>query len=320
MDDFKKTIEEELVHFNQLLESYLSSKNNFLDTILKYITVQKGKQLRPIFTLLCAKMGGEINQQTYRAAVTIEVLHISSLLHDDIIDNADERRNSLSVNALWKNKAALKSGNFLFFQSINELLLNEDFTILNIVSDCVQKIIQGELLQLKKSKKRNMDYTTYFEIINGKTAILLGTACAVGAQSTFKNKDYTKQLFEFGEKLGMAFQIKDDLFDYLNVNTGKSENNDIIEGKMTLPVLYSLNQCNQRERKKYLNLLKLSNKKDSQIEELKKMVIQNGGIAYSNEFMAKYINEALTILHAFPENETRNALEKIARYVAERKK
>lgn len=308
----------ELTSFEKYFKEAFESNVFLLDKILRYLTKQKGKQMRPMFVLLCAKLGGEINQQSFRAALVVEMLHTSSLVHDDIVDDSMLRRGAFSVNALWKNDAAVLTGNVLFSKSISLLLDNQDHRTLEIFSNSIKKVIEGELLQMGKSKKLNYDEDVYYEIINGKTATLLASACEAGAASTFTDDEAIQKLYQFGENLGIAFQIKDDLFDYGKAEVGKPTRNDIKEKKLTLPLIYTLNTCDKILRRKLIRIVKHKNTDEASLDYLVAEVEKHGGLAYAKEKMLEYRENAITILHEFPESETRDALEELVRFTTDR--
>jgi octaprenyl-diphosphate synthase len=319
MQAIKKVIGAELKYFEEYFDRTFKSENNLLlDRILTYLASRKGKQMRPMFVLLCARLGGDINEQSYRAALFVEMLHTSSLVHDDLIDDSMERRGAHSINAIWKNRAAVFTGDNLFTNSVLLLLKNKDYKILQIFSDSIGKVIEGELLQMDKSRKLNLDENIYFDIIRGKTATLLASACATGAASTFSDQTLIDKLYLFGEKIGIAFQIKDDLMDFGDVAIGKPRGNDIKEGKATLPLIYTFNNCEPSLRKKLMYIFKHRNKEDESVNYLIKEVVQNGGIEYAAKKMQWYSNEALQLLHEFPESDTRDALEELVNYTTGR--
>ena len=255
----KKIISKELSLFEEHFREAVRSRVPLLDRIMQYIVKRKGKQLRPMFVLLSAKLGGEITESTYRAASLVELLHTATLVHDDVVDEADERRGFFSINALWKNKIAVLVGDYLLAKGLLLPLDNKDFAILRIVTQAVKVMSEGELLQLEKSRTLNLKEAVYYDIINGKTASLLASACAAGASSTFDNESDIEKMRLFGEKVGMAFQIKDDLFDYGTADIGKPTGNDIKEKKLTLPLIYTLNNCDAATRKKIIYIIKNQN-------------------------------------------------------------
>ncbi|MDQ2753822.1 MAG: polyprenyl synthetase family protein, partial [Bacteroidota bacterium] len=282
------------------------------------IVKRKGKQLRPMFVLLSARLGGEINTASYRAASLVELLHTATLVHDDVVDEAFERRGFFSINALWKNKVAVLVGDYLLSKGLLLSLDNSDYKILQLMSRAVKMMSEGELLQMEKARNLNIDESIYYNIINGKTASLLASACAAGAATTFTNDDDIEQMRLFGEKTGMAFQIKDDLFDYGNQNVGKPTGNDIKEKKLTLPLIYTLNHVNASLRRQLINIVKNDNKNKLKVQFVIDTVQQTGGIAYAQQKMLSFRDEALAILYRFQQSEVRDALEDLVRYTTDR--
>jgi octaprenyl-diphosphate synthase len=319
MELAKKVISKELdlfeVHFREAVKSRVA----LLDRIMEYIVRRKGKQLRPMFVLLSAKLGGEINDATYRAASLVELLHTATLVHDDVVDEANERRGFFSINALWKNKIAVLVGDYLLSKGLLLSLDNKDHRVLQILSTAVRLMSEGELLQLEKSRKLNLDESIYYEIIGGKTASLLASSCAAGASTTFENDSDIEKMQIFGEKVGMAFQIKDDLFDYSSEAIGKPTGNDIKEKKLTLPLIYTLNNCDAALRKKIIYIIKNQNTQKDKIAFVLDAVEKFGGIEYATNKMFAFRDEALSILHSFPASEVREALEELVRYTTDRK-
>jgi octaprenyl-diphosphate synthase len=309
----------ELKTFEAKFSDSVKSNTALLDSIMKYIIKRKGKQLRPMFVFLSAKLHGEINESTYRAAALVELLHTATLVHDDVVDESFERRGFFSINAVWKNKIAVLVGDYLLSKGLLLSTSNGDFKHLEIVSDAVKKMSEGELLQIEKSRKLNLDEAIYFEIIKNKTASLLSSACAVGAYSTTKDELITGKMKAFGEKVGIAFQIKDDLFDYGTENIGKPTGNDIKEKKLTLPLIYTLNNSNPASRRKLIYSLKNNNKDPQKVREIIDVVQHSGGIEYTQQKMLEYRDEALDILNSFAESPVRNALEELVRYTTDRK-
>ncbi len=245
----RRVIKQELSQFETHFREAVKSRVPLLDRIMQYIVKRKGKQMRPMFVLLSARLGGEINDSTYRAASLIELLHTATLVHDDVVDDAMERRGFFSINALWKNKIAVIVGDYLLSKGLLLSLDNKDFKVLQILSSAIKMMSEGELLQLEKARNLNLKESIYYEIIKGKTASLLAACCAAGASSTFDDDAQIEKLKIFGEKVGMAFQIKDDLFDYGNESIGKPTGNDIKEKKLTLPLIYTLNNCDASLRR-----------------------------------------------------------------------
>ena len=314
----KQVISEELNTFETHFREAVKSRVSLLDRIMRYIVKRKGKQLRPMFVLLSGKLGGELNESTYRAASLVELLHTASLVHDDVVDDSLERRGFFSLNALWKNKIAVLVGDYLLMKALLLALNNKEYEILETLAEAVKVMSEGELLQFEKSRKLNFDENVYYEIIKGKTASLLSSACASGACTTFKDPKAVEQLKMFGEKVGMAFQIKDDLFDYGSEDIGKPTGNDIKEKKLTLPLIYTLNHCEPDIRKKIIYIVKNQNTQKDKVAYVINEVVKTGGIKYATEKMFAYRDEALAILHSFPPSMVRDALEELVRYTTDR--
>lgn len=309
-----KELKEFEIHFRQAVKSNVP----LLDKIMQFIVKRKGKQLRPMFVLLSAKLGGDINEKTYRAASLVELLHTATLVHDDVVDESLERRGFFSINALWKNKIAVIVGDYLLSKGLLLSLDNNDFKTLQILSTAIKQMSEGELLQLEKSRTLNLEEETYFEIIKNKTASLLASSCAAGASSTFESTDYVEKMRTFGEKTGIAFQIKDDLFDYGNADVGKPTGNDIKEKKLTLPLIYTLNNAKSDLRRKLIYIVKNENTKKDKVKFVIEEVQKAGGIDYATQKMFAYRDEALAMLYQFPESEARKGLEELVRYTTDR--
>jgi octaprenyl-diphosphate synthase len=314
-----KLIQEELKIFEVRFKDAVSSKAPLLDRIMRYIVKRKGKQLRPMFVLLSAKLCGDINEAAYRAASFVELLHTATLVHDDVVDDSIERRGFFSVYALWKNKVSVLVGDYLLAKGLLLSLDNNDHQVLHILSDAVRKMSEGELLQLEKARSLNLKEEIYFEIIRNKTASLLASACAAGAWSTSNDETITEKMRLFGEKTGMAFQIKDDLFDYSSDNIGKPSGNDIKEKKLTLPLIYTLNKVDKETRRKIIYIVKNNNKDQKKVKWVISKVQEAGGIDYAIDKMNTYKKEALDILHQFPQNPVRQGLEDLVLFVTDRK-
>ncbi len=319
MDFVKNIIGKELSTFEKKFEDAVRSNTPMLDRILRYIIKRKGKQMRPMFVFLSAKLVGEINESTYRAAALVELLHTATLVHDDVVDESMERRGFFSINAIWKNKIAVLVGDYLLSKGLLLSTSNEDFMHLHILSEAVKQMSEGELLQIEKSRKLNLDEDVYFEIIRNKTASLLSSACAVGAYSTGKDETKTEKMKLFGQKVGIAFQIKDDLFDYGKEDVGKPTGNDIREKKLTLPLIYTLNNIDKNARRKIIYMLKNENKNKESINFIIESVIKAGGIKYAETKMNLYRDEALEILYTFDASPVRSALEELVRFTTDRK-
>jgi len=309
----------ELKTFEAEFSKAVKSQARLLDTIMKYIIRRKGKQIRPMFVFLCARLHGEVNESTYRAAALVEMLHTATLVHDDVVDESFERRGFFSINALWKNKIAVLVGDYLLSKGLLLSTSNNDFQHLHILSDAVKQMSEGELLQLEKSRKLNLDEAVYFEIIKNKTASLLSSACGVGTYSVTKDMQITQQMQLFGEKVGIAFQIKDDLFDYGSAAVGKPTGNDIQEKKLTLPLIFTLNNCSPAIKKELIYIVKNENRNKERVQFVVDQVIKHGGIDYATNKMNMYRDEALDILYTFPPSPVRSALEELVRFTTDRK-
>jgi octaprenyl-diphosphate synthase len=314
----KKIIGEELEQFEIHFREAVKSRVALLDRIMQYIVKRKGKQLRPMFVLLAAKLGGPINETSYRAASLVELLHTATLVHDDVVDEAMERRGFFSINALWKNKIAVLVGDYLLSKGLLLSLNNKDHLVLQILSNAVKEMSEGELLQIEKSRNLNLSEEIYYEIIKGKTASLLASSCAAGASSTFESSYAIEKMRFFGENVGMAFQIKDDLFDYGTANVGKPTGNDIREKKLTLPIIYTLNNCDAVTRKKIIYIVKNENTQAEKVKYVIDQVQAFGGIDYATKKMFEYRDKALEVLHEFPNSDVRDALEELVRYTTDR--
>ena len=319
VDQIKAPINKHMDEFEIKFKQSMKSSVPLLDKITGYIVKRKGKQIRPMFVFLSAQCVAPINESTYRAASLIELLHTATLVHDDVVDDSNERRGFFSVNALWKNKIAVLIGDFLLSSGLLLSLDNNDFHLLKIVSHAVREMSEGELLQIEKARKLDISEEIYFEIIQNKTASLLSSACAVGAFSTSKDKNLSEQMKKFGEKVGVAFQIKDDLLDYGIEKIGKPTGNDIKEKKLTLPLIYTLNNIDKTTRKRLIYIIKNENKNPDSIKFVLSIVQKTGGIQYAETKMIQYRDEALNILHSFDESPVRSALAELVRYTTDRK-
>lgn len=307
--------------FESKFKDSMKSSVPLLDKITNYIVKRKGKQLRPMFVFLSAQTVGTINESTYRAAALIELLHTATLVHDDVVDDSNERRGFFSVNAIWKNKIAVLIGDFLLSRGLLLSLDNDDFHLLKIVSTAVKEMSEGELLQIEKARRLDISEEIYYEIIRQKTASLVAACCASGAASVTDDKNTIAKFKEFGILTGMAFQIKDDLFDFgSSEEIGKPTGIDIKEKKMTLPLIYALNQSTWMEKRKIINIIKNHNTDSEKVKVVIDFVIAKGGIAYAEKIMLDYKNKALTLLKDFPESPSRNSLEQLVVYSIERKK
>ena len=307
--------------FELRFSSSMKSSVPLLNKITAYIVKRKGKQIRPMFVFLSAKIIGEVNDSTYRAASLIELLHTATLVHDDVVDDSHERRGFLSVNAVWKNKIAVLIGDFLLSKGLLLSIDNNDFHLLKIVSDAVREMSEGELLQIEKARRLDITENVYYEIIRQKTATLVAACCASGAASVTRNEMDIKRMHEFGTLTGMAFQIKDDLFDYGNDDSiGKPTGIDLREKKMTLPLIYALSKVNWLEKRRIIRLIKYKSEDIESIENVIRFVKEKGGISYAEKVMNEYKEKALNILNQFPETESREAMRQLVIYSTERKK
>ena len=318
MDIASQIISKELKEFETNFRQAVKSNVPLLDKIMQYIVKRKGKQLRPMFVLLSAKLGGEINEQTYRAASLVELLHTATLVHDDVVDDSMERRGFFSINALWKNKIAVLVGDYLLSKGLLLSLDNNDFKTLKILSTAVKKMSEGELLQMEKARNLNLSEDVYFEIIRNKTASLVASSCAAGASTTFTDDESVEKMRIFGEKTGIAFQIKDDLFDYGNADIGKPTGNDIKEKKLTLPLIYTLNNVSYLLRKKLIYIVKNENNNKDKVKYVIEEVQKAGGIEYARQKMMAYRDDALAVLYQFPDSDVRKGLEELVRYTTDR--
>ena len=320
MSSFSDIIREELKIFDGVFRDSVKSHVPLLDRIMRYVVRTKGKQMRPMFVILSARLFGQANDSTYRAASLVELLHTATLVHDDVVDEASERRGFFSVYALWKSKVSVLVGDYLLAKGLLLSLDNDDFRILQLMSRAVKQMSEGELLQLEKSRVLDLDEETYFTIIKNKTASLLAAACASGAYSTSGDTQEAERMREFGEWLGVAFQIKDDLFDYGTEDVGKPTGTDIKEKKLTLPLIYTLAHSDKQTRKRLIGIVKSDKPTRAQRDAVIREVVRTGGIGYAEKRMAEYRDQALRRLHEFPETEIRKALEDLVWYSTDRKK
>ncbi|MDA7694312.1 polyprenyl synthetase family protein [Flavobacteriaceae bacterium] len=321
VEQIKKPIYDEMEFFEEKFAQSMSSKVALLNRITHFIVNRKGKQMRPMFVFLVAKMlgKGKVNERTYRGAAVIELIHTATLVHDDVVDDSNKRRGFFSINALWKNKIAVLVGDYLLSKGLLLSIENEDFDLLKIISVAVREMSQGELLQIEKARDLNITEEVYYEIIRQKTATLLASCCALGAQAVNGTTKEVEKMHEFGELLGMAFQIKDDLFDYGDRKIGKPLGIDIKEKKMTLPLIYTLNVASPKEKRQIINIVKNHNTDKTKVRELIQLVKAKGGLEFAQQKMESYRKQALKLLSEFPKNEYRDALELMLNYVIERK-
>ena len=314
----KAPIASELEAFEKHFRESVRSRVALLDKIMHYIVHRKGKQMRPIFVLLAARMCGEISSKTYTAASLVELLHTATLVHDDVVDDAHQRRGVFSINALWKNKIAVLVGDYLLSRGLLVALDTEAYDILQIMSRAVRDMSEGELLQIEKARRLDITEEVYFEIIRKKTASLIAASCAAGAASVTNDKATIERFYRFGETIGIAFQIKDDLFDYGEADVGKPRAIDIQEKKMTLPLIYTLQNVNSARRNELIRTVEKHNKDKARVRDLIQQVHQSGGIHYAQKVMEEYMQRALTLLQEQPQSSSRESMFSLVDYVIKR--
>lgn len=321
-EQIKQPIAYEMELFEKKFQLAMSSKVALLNRITHYIVNRKGKQMRPMFVFLVAKMvnNGELSERTYRGASVIELIHTATLVHDDVVDDSDRRRGFFSINALWKNKIAVLIGDFLLSKGLLLSIDNNDFDLLKIISVAVREMSEGELLQIEKARKLDITEDVYYEIIRQKTATLIAACCSLGAASVKPESEHIEKMRKFGELIGMAFQIKDDLFDYGTQRIGKPTGIDIKEQKMTLPLIYVLNNASKKDKSWLINSIKNHNKDKKRVNEVIEFVKSNGGLDYAVTKMKSFQQNALQILNTYPQSEFKASLELMVNYVIERKK
>ncbi|MDI1324194.1 MAG: polyprenyl synthetase family protein [Algoriphagus sp.] len=320
LKQIQSPIESEMVQFELKFRDFMKSKVKLLDHITNYIVKRKGKQMRPMFVFLTAGVCGGINDSTHRGAALIELLHTATLVHDDVVDDANYRRGFFSINALWKNKIAVLVGDYLLSRGLLLSVDNGDFHLLKIVSNAVKEMSEGELLQIAKARKLDITEDVYYTIIRQKTASLIASCCAVGASSTQSDPETIAKMREFGEKVGMAFQIKDDLFDYGADEIGKPVGIDIKEKKMTLPLIFALQKADWLEKKRIIHMIRNRSEEKKAVNEVIGFVKKSGGLEYAETVMNRYYQEALEILKSFPESIYKTSLADLVSYTIDRKK
>ncbi|HTN22169.1 MAG TPA: polyprenyl synthetase family protein [Pelobium sp.] len=320
LDQIKIPIANELDTFEEKFKASMQSSVPLLDRITHYIVKRKGKQMRPMFVFFSAGLCGGITESTYRGAALVELLHTATLVHDDVVDNSFERRGFFSVNALWKNKIAVLVGDYLLSKGLQLSVDNQEFALLKIVSDAVQQMSEGELLQIEKVRRMDISEAIYYEVIRQKTASLISSCCAAGAASSGATPEVVEMMKNFGEKIGIAFQIKDDLFDFGVDDVGKPKGLDIKEKKVTLPLIFALNKASKPIKKQMINLVKNHGDDEAKINQIINFVRESGGLAYAEEQMFLYQHQAFDILYNFPESEFRAGLENLVKFTTERKK
>jgi octaprenyl-diphosphate synthase len=318
LDDIKAPIAREMEQFEQKFRASVKTKVLLLDKIMSYIVKRKGKQMRPMFVFLSAGTCGEIRESTFRGASLIELLHTATLVHDDVVDEANYRRGFFSVNALWKNKVAVLVGDFLLSRGMILSVENKDFDLLSIVTEAVKDMSEGELLQLEKSRRLDITEDVYFEIIRRKTASLIASCCAVGASSSGATLEQVRVMHKFGEHIGTAFQIKDDLFDFGEEEIGKPLGIDIKEKKMTLPLIYALSNSGWMEKRRILGIVKNESANPRKVKEVIAYVKASGGIEYAQKAMEKYHQEALEMLRQFPDSPYKESLVQLVQFTIDR--
>lgn len=320
VEEIKRPINEEIKLFEQKFYESMQSRVALLDKVTRFIVTTKGKQMRPMFVFLCAKLIGEVNAKTYRGASMIELIHTATLVHDDVVDESFKRRNFFSINALWKNKIAVLVGDFLLSKAVLLSTDHKDYDLLSVISRTIREMSEGELLQLEKARKLDITEDVYYEIIRQKTATLIAACCEIGALSNGADEVLAKKMYDFGTFTGMAFQIKDDLFDYLSSNViGKPVGIDIKEKKMTLPLIYSLRTAREDQRKYYFNTIKRYNNDQKRVKELIEFVKSSGGLDYAITVMKDFQQKAKNILDEFPDSDVKKSLHMMLDYVIERK-
>ena len=321
VEQIKLPIQKEMELFEVKFKESMSSNVPLINRITHFIVQRKGKQMRPMFVFLVAKMisGGQFSERTYRGASLIELIHTGSLVHDDVVDDSNRRRGFFSINALWKNKIAVLVGDFLFSKSLLLSVDHDDFDLLKLISIALKEMSEGELLQIEKARKLDITEDIYFEIIRQKTATLIAACCSIGAASVGAKDEEIQKMRKFGEIIGSAFQMKDDLFDYTEAKIGKPTGIDIKEQKMTLPLIHTLNTCSAKDKKWLINSVKNHNKDKKRVKEVIAFVKDNGGIEYTISKMKAYQQEALQLLENYPDSDYKKSLINMVNYVIERK-
>lgn len=318
LEDIKAPIAREMEEFEPKFRASMKSNVLLLDKIMSYIVKRKGKQMRPMFVFLSAGTCGKISDATFRGASLIELLHTAALVHDDVVDEANYRRGYFSVNALWKNKVAVLVGDFLLTRGLMLSVENKDFSLLSIVTDAVREMSEGELLQIEKSRRLDITEDVYYEIIRQKTASLIASCCAVGASSGGASEATVEVMRAFGEKIGMAFQIKDDLFDYGEQEIGKPVGIDIKEKKMTLPLIYALSKASWSDKRRIIHIVKNESEKPRKVKEVIEFVKKSGGLEYAVQAMNRYHQEAMVLLNDFPDTSYKHSLIQLVQFTIDR--
>ncbi len=320
LGDIRRPVEDDLKTFRRYFREAMRSRVGLLDKVTQYLLKQKGKEVRPLLVLLSARVCGGVTERSYRAAALVELLHSATLVHDDVVDDAERRRGLFSINALWKNKVAVLFGDFLLSRGLLLSLENGDYAFLHRLSDAVRRMSEGELLQIEKTRKLDIDEETYFRIISDKTASLISACTTCGALSATDDEAAIERMRVLGEKLGLAFQIRDDLFDYGLDDVGKPLGIDLQEKKLTLPLIYALKQADRRERRGLMKIIRKKKKSRADVRAVAAFVEQHGGLAYARSRMHALADEARALLDAFPSSDARTALFDLIDYVVVRKK
>ncbi len=319
LDIIKAPVAREMEDFEQKFRSSMKTRVLLLDKIMTYIVKRKGKQIRPMFVFLSAGACGIINESTYRGASLIELVHTASLVHDDVVDNSNYRRGFFSVNALWKNKIAVLVGDFLLTRGLFLAMEHRDYELLSICTEAVKEMSEGELLQMEKARQLDIKEEIYYEIIRQKTASLIASCCAVGASSSGASSEVVSKMKDFGQHVGMAFQIKDDLFDYGDDEIGKPLGIDIKEKKMTLPLIHALSKSSWLEKRRIINIIRNKSEDSAKVKEVIEFVKKSGGIEYAKEVMQQYYEKAISILDGMPDSNYKTSLADLVRFTIDRK-
>ena len=321
LEDIRKPVSREMKEFNSRFKSEISSDILLVNLVTRFVLRKKGKQMRPLFVFLSSRLTGEITDSTYTAASLIELMHTATLVHDDVVDESNERRGTFSVKAVWKSKVAVLFGDYLLAQGLLLAVRNKDYDLLEIVSNASREMSEGELLQIQKSRSLNIDLDTYYEVIRKKTASLIASCTASGAKAAGASPAIVDQVYQMGIQIGMAFQIKDDLFDYQPHGViGKPTGNDIKDKKFTLPLIYALNQAEPASRKSIIRKIKNGNRSQHVVNEVVEFVNEMGGIDFAIDKMQEFKSAALEILHSFPDSPSRNSLRDLVEFTVSRKK
>ncbi|MBP9926786.1 MAG: polyprenyl synthetase family protein [Cyclobacteriaceae bacterium] len=319
LETIKAPVAIEMEEFEQKFRASMKTRVLLLDKIMSYIVKRKGKQMRPLFVFLSAGATGTINESTYRGASLIELVHTASLVHDDVVDNSNYRRGFFSVNALWKNKIAVLVGDFLLTRGLFLALEHKDYNLLEICTEAVKEMSEGELLQMEKARQLDISEEIYYEIIRQKTASLIASCCSIGASSSGATEEMVKKMKKFGECVGMAFQIKDDLFDYGDDEIGKPVGIDIKEKKMTLPLIYSLSKASWLEKRKIIGIVKNNSEDASKVKQVIDFVKKSGGIVYANQKMKEYYDQSMALLNELPDSRYKISLGDLVQFTIDRK-